>query len=89
MVNELYDALYNNAELKEKYPEIDSLWFRMNGKPMIVGNADDPEMRSEVKEYFRIKEVQWPTDSKHSDGFPWMEFGTTLLKHKRFEPKSL
>ena len=64
--------------LKAKYPEIDKLWFRMNGKPMIVGNADDPEMRPEVKDYFRIKAVQWPTDNKHSDGFPWIEFGTTL-----------
>ena len=89
VVNELYDALYNNAELKEKYPEIDSLWFRMNGKPMIVGNADDPEMRSEVKEFFRIKEVQWPTDSKHSDGFPWMEFGTTLLTLGAYYKNSL
>ncbi|MBR5427499.1 MAG: hypothetical protein IK118_04065 [Clostridia bacterium] len=78
IANLLYDTLYNNAELKEKYPDIDKLWFRMNGKPMIVGNADDPEMRAEVKDYFRIKAVQWPTDKKHSDGFPWIEFGTTL-----------
>ena len=78
IANGLYDALYNNAELKAKYPEIDKLWFRMNGKPMIVGNADDGTWRPEVKDYFRIKAVQWPTDSKHSDGFPWIEFGTTL-----------
>ncbi len=78
IANLLYDTLYNNAELKAKYPDIDKLWFRMNGKPMIVGNADDPEMRPEVKDYFRIKAVQWPTDDKHSDGFPWIEFGTTL-----------
>ena len=78
VINRLYDTLYHNAALKEKYPEIDKLWFRMNGKPMVVGNADDPEMRPEVKDYFRIKAVQWPTDNKHSDGFPWIEFGTTL-----------
>ena len=79
VMNQLYEALYNNAELKEKYPRIDDLWFRMNGKPMIVGNADDEALRPEVRKYFRIKEVQWPTDQKHSDGFPWIEFGTTLL----------
>ena len=78
VANELYDSLYDNAALREKYPELDRLWFRMNGKPMIVGNADDEEMRPEVREYFRIKAVQWPTDKKHSDGFPWIEFGTTL-----------
>ena len=79
LMNLLYDELYENAALKEQYPRIDDLWFTMNGKPMIVGNADDEALRPEVKEYFRIKAVQWPTDRKHSDGFPWMEFGTTLL----------
>ena len=78
VMNQLYDALYHNSDLKNKYPKIDDLWFRMNGRPMIVGNADDENLRPEVKEYFRIKAVQWPTDSKKSDGFPWMEFGTTL-----------
>lgn len=78
LINELYDKLYNNEEMRAKYPEIDKLWFRMNGKPMVVGNADDEELRPEAKEYFRIKAVQWPTDHKHSDGFPWIEFGTTL-----------
>ncbi|MBR4726871.1 MAG: hypothetical protein IK080_03175 [Clostridia bacterium] len=78
MLNLLYDTFYGNAALKERYPKIDDLWFRMNGRPMIVGNADDANLRPEVKDYFRIKAVQWPTDSKHSDGFPWMEFGTTL-----------
>ncbi len=79
LMNLLYDELYENAALKEKYPKIGDLWFTMNGKPMIVGHADDEALRPEVKDYFRIKAVQWPTDHKISDGFPWMEFGTTLL----------
>ena len=79
IMNKLYDEIYNNEELKAKYPDIDKLWFRMNGKPMIVGNRDDTELREEVRDFFRIKDVQWPTDNKHSDGFPWIEFGTTLL----------
>ncbi|MCR5042001.1 MAG: hypothetical protein K6C36_07900 [Clostridia bacterium] len=79
VINLLYDELYNNEAMRSAYPKLDELWFRLNGRPMIVGNADDENLRSEVKDYFRIKEVQWPTDSKHSDGFPWMEFGTTLL----------
>ena len=78
VMNRLYDELYNNAEMKKTYPRLDELWFQMNGKPMIVGNADDTDLRPEVKEFFRIKAVQWPTDHKHSDGFPWIEFGTTL-----------
>lgn len=78
VLNTLYDALYDNAGMKAKYPELDRLWYRMNGKPMVVGNAADEALRPELRDYFRIKAVQWPTDSKHSDGFPWMEFGTTL-----------
>ena len=78
IMNLLYDELYNNAEMKAAYPALDDLWFRMNGRPMIVGNADDETLRPEVKDYFRIKAVQWPTDHKHSDAFPWIEFGTTL-----------
>ena len=79
VMNELYDELYGNEALHAKYPRIDELWFRMNGKPMIVGNAEDEELRPEVEKYFRVKAVQWPTDKKHRDGFPWIEFGTTLL----------
>ncbi len=79
VMNLLYDELYNNEALHETYPLLDDLWFRLNGSPMVVGNADDEDLRPEVKKYFRVKAVQWPTDHKISDGFPWMEFGTTLL----------
>jgi hypothetical protein len=79
VINQIYDELYNNADMKAKYPKLDDLWFRMNDKPMVVGNADDEALRPELRDYYRIKAVQWPTDRKHSDGFPWIEFGTTLL----------
>ena len=76
-MNEIYDAYYNNPELKEKYPRLDELWFRWNGKPMIVGHKNSGQ-RKEVSKYFRIKDSQWPsTDdpkSKKRDGFPWIEF---------------
>ena len=77
-MNQIYDAYYNNAALKAQYPRLDELWFRLNGKPMIVGSKTASETRPEVKDYFRIKASQWPsTDdrfSKEPDGFPWMEF---------------
>ncbi len=73
VMNRIYDELYNNPAVREKYPEIDELWFKMNGKPMIVGVKDDKELRSDVKAYFRIKAKQWP-DDRVRDGFPWMEF---------------
>ena len=89
LINTLYDELYHNAEMKAAYPDLDDLWFRMNGRPMVVGNAGDEALRPEVKDYFRIKAVQWPVDNKHSDGFPWMEFGTTLLTVGAYYKNSL
>ena len=76
-MNEIYDAYYNNAGLKEKYPRLDELWFRWNGKPMIVGHKNSGQ-RPEVAKYFRIKDSQWPDTedptTKKPDGFPWIEF---------------
>lgn len=77
-MNRIYDEIYNNAQLKEKYPRIDELWFRIDGKPMIVGNAEDEALRDDVKSYFRIKANQWPNEDKKKDGFPWMEFDRSL-----------
>jgi hypothetical protein len=77
-MNRVYDELYNNAQLKAKYPRIDELWFQWGDKPMIIGKADDPTLRDEVKEYFRIKASQWPTEERNPDGFPWMEFDRSL-----------
>ena len=77
-MNELYDGLYNNEALYEKYPRLEELWFKMDGKPMIVGLPDDEALRDDVKDYFRIKTSQWPNEAKERDGFPWMEFDRTL-----------
>ncbi|MBQ2828194.1 MAG: hypothetical protein IJF20_03015 [Clostridia bacterium] len=77
-MNRIYDEIYNNAELKEKYPKLDKLWFRIDGKPMIIGDENDEALRDEVKNYFRIKANQWPNENKKDDGFPWMEFDRVL-----------
>ena len=85
----IYDQLYNNAELKERYPRLDELWFRLDGKPMIVGWQDDPNIRDDVRDYFRIKATQWPNADKGNDGFPWMEFGRlgTLNSYYKNSPR--
>ncbi len=77
-INRIYDEIYNNAELISMYPRLDELWFRMDGKPMIIGNENSGEARPEVKEYFRIKNSQWPNENKKDDAFPWMEFDRSL-----------
>lgn len=77
-MNRLYDELYADEQLKNRYPRLEELWFTLDGKPMIVGKADDPDLRPDVKAYFRIKESQWPTEGRKADGFPWMEFDRSL-----------
>ncbi len=70
-------AIYN--QIYKRYPQYDHLWFRWNGKPLIVGNSSDAAALSAVKSYFTIKESQWPNDNnKKANGFPWMEFGRLL-----------
>ncbi len=83
-INRIYDEIYNNAELKAQYPRLDELWFCMDGKPLIIGNENDGEIRPEVKEYFRIKKSQWPNEDKKDDGFPWMEFDRSLTYQSVF-----
>ncbi len=83
-VNRIYDEIYNNAELKAKYPRLDELWFRLDGKPLIIGNENDGEIKPEAKEYFRIKQSQWPNADKVDDGFPWMEFDRSLTYRSVF-----
>ena len=84
-INRIYDEIYNNAELKAKYPRLDELWFRLDGKPLIIGNENDGEIKPEAKEYFRIKQSQWPNADKVDDGFPWMEFDRSLTYQSVFK----
>ncbi len=84
-IKRIYDEIYNNTELKEKYPRLDELWFRLDGKPLIIGNENDGEIKPEAKEYFRIKQSQWPNADKVDDGFPWMEFDRSLTYQSVFK----
>ncbi|MBQ7446314.1 MAG: hypothetical protein IJS71_10345 [Clostridia bacterium] len=60
----------------KKHPEFENIWFKWDGKPMIIGRSE--EASDELKEFFRIKESQWPMEDKNDDGFPWMEFDRLL-----------
>ncbi len=84
-INRIYDEIYNNTELKAKYPRLDELWFRLDGKPLIIGNENDSEIKPEAKKYFRIKQSQWPNADKVDDGFPWMEFDRSLTYKSVFK----
>lgn len=46
---------------------------------MIIGNSS--EASTAVRQFFRIKENQWPNDgNKKEDGMPWMEFHRSLTQ---------
>ena len=69
---ETINSIY--ADIYKAHPEYESLWFKWDGKPMIVGVANDPELSAEAKSFFRIKASVWPNDRRYDDGLPWMEF---------------
>ncbi len=71
-MDHVYTYIYNNAALQAKYPRLSELWFYWEGKPLIAGVK--AEASDAVKNYFRIKDSQWPNASKLDDGLPWMEF---------------
>ena len=53
-------ATLDNAEMRAKYPELDRLWYRMNGKPMVVGNIEDEALRPELRQLLRLRHRPWP-----------------------------
>jgi hypothetical protein len=72
----IYRNFYNNKALAKKYPRLNELWYNWDGKPMLVGNVS--EASDELKEFFTIKQSQWPTEGRKDNGFPWMEFSRSL-----------
>ena len=72
----IYKNFYNNEKMKEKYPRLSELWYNWDGKPMIIGATD--EASAELKNFFTIKDSQWPNAGRIDNGFPWMEFERSL-----------
>ncbi len=74
-MNLIYDEIY------QKHQQYQHLWYLLDGKPMIIGKPDDPELQAVCREFFRIKKSQWPNEYdrngrflNHDDGFPWISF---------------
>ncbi len=67
VMNQLYDEFYN----KQLYSD---QWFMRNGKPLIMGHVDDPELRPEVKDFFTIKySWAWTDTKKQPDHWQWLD----------------
>ncbi len=62
---EIWEDLYKPG----LYPE---LWFRWEGKPLII--ADPDECSEEMRDFFTFRLPQWPTERKKQGAIPWIDF---------------
>ena len=58
----------------------DGAWFELDGKPLLVG-SDLHQLSAEIKDYFTLRECQWPTENFKANGFPWVEFTYPAKAH--------
>lgn len=68
-IETLYEEVY------KKYPQYSHLWYRKDGKPLMIGLPNDQEMPDECLEFFSFLYAQWPREPYHADGIAWMDFG--------------
>ena len=70
VVMNLYEQFYKG------HPEFSHLWYCMDGKPLMIGDEYGDVVTVECHDYFTWRYNQWPRESFHDDGFPWMDFTT-------------
>lgn len=90
MAQRIYDEYYKSGKYED-------LWFKPDGKPLLVGTTEnnaggsdmdvnDPEKYSNIsqslQEYFDVKESQWPYKDPTDVGFPWMSWEYPQHLHK-------
>ncbi|MBQ7188336.1 MAG: hypothetical protein IJR99_02870 [Kiritimatiellae bacterium] len=64
-VQKIYETIYKPGFAK-------SVWFELDGKPVIVAKED--ECSEETKAFFTIVQSQWPNEAAKKGGWPWMDF---------------
>lgn len=88
-VDMIYESYYKSGIYE-------SLWFKPEGKPLIMGitenNADASDMtkyhsfndyiKSNMKMYFDVRESQWPNGDYNPDAIPWMSWQYPQWNHK-------
>lgn len=68
-VEKLYEEVY------KKYPEYSHLWYRKDGKPLMIAFEKDEEMPDACLEFFTFMHPQWPREPYNANGIAWMDFG--------------
>lgn len=70
-LSSIYETWYKTG----KYS---SLWYRIDGKPLIIGVGSDltDQEYALYSDFFTFKEAQWPdAHINKREGFPWMDWG--------------
>lgn len=66
-INSLYDEFYAQDLFSE-------LWFKWNGKPLMLGDINDPVLRPEVKNFFTIKySWAWTEAKTKPNHWQWID----------------
>jgi hypothetical protein len=87
-VDDLYNQFYKSGEYER-------LWFRPAGKPMIIGITENNNKASDMtkyheftdfvkpamKEYFDVRESQWPNGDYNRFAIPWMSWQYPQWNH--------
>lgn len=68
VVMHLYEQFYKGK------PEYSHLWYCLDGKPLMIGDEYGDTVTVECHDYFTWRYNQWPRESFHDNGFPWMDF---------------
>lgn len=68
-MQEAYDLYYKEGA-PYRYPDT---WYYLDGKPLILGVNKEAEGK-EYTRFFTIRESQWPTVPRVTDGWPWISF---------------
>lgn len=67
VMNYLYDSFYASSLF-------DELWFSWEGKPLILGNFNDPELRDDVRDFFTIKySWAWTNTTAEPNHWQWLD----------------
>lgn len=61
----LYETIYQKNLFSDT-------WFRVEGKPLFI--TVESECSEEIRNFFYIRETQWPTLEDRENGFPWISF---------------
>ena len=68
-IQEIYDSFYKEGA-PYFYPDC---WYYLDQKPLIIGVSAETKDKN-YKDFFTIRESQWPTVEQVADGWPWIEF---------------